>query len=749
MATDLSATFGRYQLLGVLGRGGFATVYRAHDPLLQRDVALKTLLPHLAEEREVRDRFIAESQRIAQLHHPNIITVYDVGEAEGRPFFTMELIEGYTLNRLMSDGGQPLTRVAGMMQGLCSAVDYLHQHHLVHRDIKPANIMIDAESGRVVLMDFGVARVIDQKQFTQTGISIGTPTAMAPEQVRGKPAGPAADIYSLGVLTYQLLTGKPPFSGDTAYILYAHAHESPPPLRELVEGLPETAYEAVDSALAKSPERRPRQASDLAAALAGTPLPGMQQNDPTIAGFTARTNSGTHGVSVQPPVTPRTGTAQVQPEAPVFVQRTPAATASRRRPPALLAVVGGAVLLSVIAGVAVFATRGSGKKAVTPSAVAGVPSATVAETVVAPPPASATVPPATPTTAATNTPAATATATAVPATPPSLASRFAVTTLAGAHGGGYADGPFASAQFNAPSGLAIDGAGKIYVADFDNQRVRVIGVDGNVSTLAGNGNVGFADGPGQQALFAGPSGLALDAAGNVYVADRDNQRIRKITPNGTVSTVAGTGERGFADGPGSRAKFSQPGALAVDRAGAIYVADFDNQRIRKIDTAGNVTTFAGSGAKGYADGPGPQAQFSSPSAITVDSSGSLFVVDFDSPRVRKITPDGTVSTVTGSGDKGNADGPPSKAQFARPGGLTVDRAGNVYIADTGNNRIRLVLPDGTVSTIAGTGAPGSEDGDGTSAQFDGPSDVAIDGAGNIYIADIENSLIRKITRTGG
>ncbi|HZU75961.1 MAG TPA: serine/threonine-protein kinase, partial [Dehalococcoidia bacterium] len=235
---EAGAQFGRYELRGELGRGGFATVFRAWDVALGREVALKALQAHLAIDATIRQRFMAEARAIAQLHHPNIITVHEVDEANGRPFFTMELINGPTLASLVAPGqGLPLGRVAEIMRGLASAVDYLHTRRLVHRDIKASNVMLDAW-GRVVLMDFGVARALDQTQLTQSGISIGTPEAMAPEQVRGQPAGPAADIYALGVLAYRLLAGRAPFVGETIYVLHAHAYEPPPALSELRPGLP-------------------------------------------------------------------------------------------------------------------------------------------------------------------------------------------------------------------------------------------------------------------------------------------------------------------------------------------------------------------------------------------------------------------------------------------------------------------------------------------------------------------------------
>ena len=269
MMTTSGLAFGRYEILGELGQGGFATVYRAWDPLLGRQVAVKALLPHLAANPEIRRRFLTEARGIAALRHPNIVSFYDVGEADGRPFFTMELIDGPTLAELLSAGhGLPLDEVQRIVSGLCSAADYFHAAGLVHRDIKASNVMLD-RAGGAVLMDFGIVLALDEAQQTRTGVTMGTPETMAPEQVRGQRAGPEADIYSLGVLTYQLLAGRPPFIGDTGYVLHAHAYDGPPPLENFRLGLPPSVYAAVEWALAKDPAARPPSADQFMAALSG------------------------------------------------------------------------------------------------------------------------------------------------------------------------------------------------------------------------------------------------------------------------------------------------------------------------------------------------------------------------------------------------------------------------------------------------------------------------------------------------
>ena len=279
-----------------------------------------------------------------------------------------------------------------------------------------------------------------------------------------------------------------------------------------------------------------------------------------------------------------------------------------------------------------------------------------------------------------------------------------VTTLAGnLSGSNFADGNGMAASFSEAEGVAVDGNGTIYVADTGNNRIRTITPSGTVSTLAGNGTAGFGDGVGTAAVFSGPGGIAVDGNGTIYVADTGNNRIRMITPSGTVSTLAGNGTTGFGDGVGTAAVFSGPRGIAVDGNGTIYVADTGNNRIRKIASIGTVSTLAGNGTAGFGDGVGTAAIFSGPRGIAVNGNGTIYVADTGNNRIRKIASIGTVSTLAGNGTAGFGDGVGTTAVFSGPRGIAVDGNGTIYVADAGNHRIRMISSGNVTTTLAGVG----------------------------------------------
>lgn len=331
-----------------------------------------------------------------------------------------------------------------------------------------------------------------------------------------------------------------------------------------------------------------------------------------------------------------------------------------------------------------------------------------------------------------------------------------VGTLAGATGGGRSvDGTTNAARFQTPEGLALDLNGVITVADSFNHTIRKVTTAGVVTTFAGSpSSVGSAEGTGATATFTNPYGVAIDSAKNVYVADTYNNAIRKITPGGVVTTLAGLpGQQGSVDAKGTAARFYYPIGVAVDSSGIVYVADSFNHTIRKIATDGTVTTLAGqAGAIGTNDGAGSSARFFRPSGLAVDGSGNVYVADSANNSIRKITAGGVVSTLaglTGPGNLGFVDGTGTAARFQSPSGLSLDGAGNVIVADTINNAIRKVTPSGVVTTISGSPSGGGFiDGPVAVAHFSQPFSTAVDGAGNIYVADYNNDIVREITTAG-
>ena len=268
------------------------------------------------------------------------------------------------------------------------------------------------------------------------------------------------------------------------------------------------------------------------------------------------------------------------------------------------------------------------------------------------------------------------------ANPPSSSKAWVVSTLAGDGTADHQDGRGTAAKFDFPAGLAVDSSMNIYVADFSNNRIRKITAEGVVSTLAGDATAAHQDGTGTAARFNNPADVAVDSSMNIYVADTLNNRIRKITPAGVVSTLAGDG---------TAARFNRPYGVAVDSSMNIYVADTLNHRIRKITPAGVVSTLAGDGTRGYQDDTGTAAQFSNPFGVAVDSSSHLYVADFSNNRIRKITPEGVVSTLAGDGTRAHLDATGTAAQFSNLRGVAVDSSMNIYVADYDNNRIRKIV----------------------------------------------------------
>lgn len=333
-------------------------------------------------------------------------------------------------------------------------------------------------------------------------------------------------------------------------------------------------------------------------------------------------------------------------------------------------------------------------------------------------------------------------------------AQLIISTYAGTGAAGFSGdtGPATTAQIHTPHGVAVDAAGNVYFTDYGNHRIRKIDVSGNIRTIAGTGAPGFSGdgGPATAADLYSPRGIAVDGTGNIFFSDYVNHRIRKVTPSGIISTVAGNGFPGFGGdgGPATSAMLKYAWGVAIDGSGNLYIADQNNCRVRKVSAAGTISTIAGNGTCfiGGDGGPASVAAVQYPLGVACDATGNVYIADYGNNRIRKINPAGIISTVAGSAVFGfSGDGGPSTAsQLYYPMGIAIDGPGNIYICDVNNNRIRMINTSGIISTIAGNGTAGFS-GDGGSpvlASLDRSTGVAIDNTGKIYIADNNNNRIR-------
>ena len=341
-----------------------------------------------------------------------------------------------------------------------------------------------------------------------------------------------------------------------------------------------------------------------------------------------------------------------------------------------------------------------------------------------------------------------------------------ITTVAGTGISGFSGdgGPATDAQLNEPFGVAVDASGDLFIADTSNDRVRrVDAATGVITTVVGTGISGFSGdgGPTTDAQLNEPFGVAVDASGDLFIADTSNDRVRRVdAATGVITTVAGTGISGFSGdgGPATDAQLNEPFGVAVDASGDLFIADTSNDRVRRVDAAtGVITTVAGTGISGFSGdgGQATDAQLNDPSGVAVDASGNLFIADTSNDRVRRVdSATGVITSVAGTGISGFSGdgGPATDAQLNEPFGVAVDASGNLFIADTSNDRVRRVDgATGVITSVAGTGTAGfsGDGGPATDAQLNFPVGVAVDASGNLLIADSDNHRIRRVDSATG
>jgi serine/threonine protein kinase len=680
----LLASLARFEVVRVLGGGGMGVVVLARDSEKGKDVAIKLIKPELVSDQRMVHRFVKEAGHLQKLKHANVVPVLEVSDRPEGPYFVMPYFErGSLANRIWPGQPMEVEAVLDIARQVADGLGFAHRHGIIHRDLKPANILLGTD-GKCCLADFGLARTM----FNDTIVDVereqleGTAPYMSPGVAAGNAEDTRCDIYAFGALLYEMLTGEPPYAGRNTSDIRRQILAGPPKSIQARNPAADAGLVAVaQGAMAR--ELRDRYA-DMADVLAD--LDRVRAGKATV---------GPHGIS---------GRVKQLP----FSLWIPAGLA-------LIAV--GLWLLW------------SGAPAKTPAINPPVTNPPVVN-----PPVTSTPPRIVPPLVLPTNPA--------PVPTVALQTNWSVSILAGLPGArGSADGAAADARFQSPGGITVDSLGNVYVADTGNDTIRKIARDGSVSTLAGlAGKTGSLDGSGSDARFLAPLGIAVDRAGNVYVAEFASDLIRKITPEGLVSTLAGSaGNPGGQDGAGDDAHFRNPWSVAVDYQGNVYVADRSNFAIRQITPNGRVGTFAGlAGTPGYADGPGSYARFADPDVITIDALGYIYVADKGNGAIRVINAIGMVSTLgCTAGGPENVNGTGNKARFSNVQSMAVDKRRNIYVLD--GDVIRRVDSNRVVTNL-----PAFSPADG-SGHVIHPSSIAADLMGNLYLVEDTNNVIWKAT----
>ncbi|MCK9931927.1 serine/threonine-protein kinase [Frankia sp. Mgl5] len=740
----------RYTLGDQLGSGSFGLVIAGHHQDLDRPVAIKVLSAALAAD------FRAEARMLSRLDHPHIVRIYDYVAQDDLCLLIMELLGGGSLaqHRLRAEA----TLAVGV--AVADALAHAHAHGVAHRDIKPDNILF-TETGQPKLTDFGIGRLFEAGPGTTSGI-VGTPKYMAPEQIAGGPVGPAADLYALGAVLYELVAGRSMFDpGLSVPELLRHQCEvDPPPL----EGVPPAVAAVILRALAKAPAERQRDARelvrDLSEAAAGLFGPDWRARSGLVVRLTESVGEATLGGG--------------------------SGTIHRFSPPPRGTGPGAA-------GPAVAGPAAAGMPA-----TAGPPGVPVRDAREAPdPPPSPDVASGAGPAAAAGTPVSTGTATApgrnlFEGTPYGRRSRLtgrragavalvavvavavivaAVLTLGRGGGGPAADGRPGgtptppTARTPAPVTLqqiaawAVAPSGGFYVVDSAGTRLLRLDPAGKVSLVAGTGVPGSTGdgGPALQARLRGVRDVAVDGAGNIYLAEERNDRIRRVGRDGVITTVAGGGATSYRDGlPATSVALSVvSGPIAADLDGQLYLAGAG--RIYRVDRTGVIRLIARAGSVGSEPATPEEAAVPVVAAGIGDvevRAGRVYVADYTTSRIQVLEPDGSVRTLAGTGREGfSGDGGPGPAADLnlsyRPSALALDAAGDLYFPETVNHRVRRVDTRGIITTVAGSGELGTDGNGGPAlnARLWGPERVAVDAAGVLYLGE-SGVTVRRVGPDG-
>jgi len=722
---------GRLELQEEIGAGSMGRVFRAFDRATERTVAAKLVLARSEIDLDALLRFQQEGAVLARLEHPHIVDIYDTFVEEHASCIMMELLDGQSLGAILQDGPLPLARAKRLAMQVAEALGYAHSQGIVHRDIKPDNIMVLPDH-RVKVTDFGIARILAPDTSLQTiattGMRMGTPLYMAPEQIEGKKIDGRTDIYAFGAMLYHMVTGRPPFaSSDALAVAVKHLQEQPLPPSEINPATPDAWDALILKALAKDPADRFQSAAQMEAAIAKLSTDGARVADAESPGGDAAPAPRRSLLRVlTPPLRPGLAQARTRPHRDRATGR--ALTAAREglreaRPEVEQAREERSGELSAL-------TRPRGwtdlrrRLAANPLALGGGVAAVLILVLI-------------------------------------------LTVVRPFHSSGGASGKLrlvavwsaqAPGSFKTPDGVAVDSQGNIYVADQLTNHIQKLSPTGQPSAEWGRKG----SSPGQ---FDGPAGVAVDSQGNIYVTDTGNSRIQKLSPTG--QPLKRWGQPG--SGPG---QFSSPLGVALDRQGDIYVADTGNARIQvlsptgqplhqwgsqgsdlfqypagvAVDRKGNVYVpdgqsdqiemlsssgrllrrWGGQGAKAGA--------FGAPIGLAVDGKGNVYVADQTNDTVQKFSSNGGFEAIWGT--KGSAPG-----RFQSPQALAVDSRGRIVVADSGNHRVQQLSSTGKpLATWTHTG---------TGLLFNQPTGIALDAVGNVYVADgAVGGRVSKLTSPG-
>jgi serine/threonine protein kinase/basic membrane lipoprotein Med (substrate-binding protein (PBP1-ABC) superfamily)/DNA-binding beta-propeller fold protein YncE/transcriptional regulator with XRE-family HTH domain len=759
---------GRLELQAEIGAGAMGRVFRAYDTRTQQVVAAKIMLGRGELDLDALLRFEHEASVLTTLDHPHIVRIHDSFVEEHACCIIMELLEGQALGTILRDGPLPLSRARELALQVADALSYAHAHAIAHRDIKPDNVMI-LEGDRVKVTDFGIARILQRdtslQTFATTGMRMGTPLYMAPEQVEGERIDGRTDVYALGAVLYHMVTGRPPLEGsDPLAVALKQVREEPAPPSTIDPSLPEDWDMVILKALAKDPADRFQSAKEMGEAIAGLSL-----TEPPTA-------EDTSAVASRRGVLPRVERSEGDPLRPPSLDRHVARHGKKRAGWFGAASVGLAAL--VIAG-ALFLNRPGASHS-----QSGVTSRLVASWQLFAGPSQPLASPSALTVAGNGV---------VYALDRSAGRIFRISPN-GRVLGSWGTSGIHLGQLRDPGGLALDHRGNVYVADTGNDRIEKFSARGRFLAAFGKRGVGF----GQ---FRSPKGVAVGRNGTIYVADARNDRVEALTPAGApvpnwdplgsqstrfsspASVAVLSGGRVLILDPAARqadilnpdgawfdywnAGFAKPIAATVDAqnhvyvldtgldmvlawdadaqhllwkvhralrsvrglavapSGDVYVADPGHHRILKLKSDGKVRVFW----KGAWDAGRPVA---SPVGLTRDARGDLYVTDTAENQVLALSPTGEVLRRWRGGG--------SAGPLGQPSGVAIDSRGRLYVVDTAGDHVLEFSPSGAVEATWGT--TGSDPG-----QFYQPHGVAVDPQGNVYVTDTGNSRIEEFTRT--